>query len=245
MYKTTVFIVVFISLSIATVGARLLWDSGSKRSGDPIDLQNHLALDSLTNSRRPVYHGPFDEGQTNVRPGVEKVWVGNELKRSHFYSTHSVYNDVEFGTYLGSKLNSNMSQSFDVDATQEYIASFMDRPSMNRSSRGSSSSRHGGGSASNRSGSGSGGGSVGKSVPGYLNDPVPEIDVADGGNPEIPDWVYPPVSTENLGDFPADSRKNPFRPINSFTPVPEPATMLLFGAGLASLVGYRLRRKKS
>jgi hypothetical protein len=27
-------------------------------------------------------------------------------------------------------------------------------------------------------------------------------------------------------------------------PVPEPATMILFGAGLAGLVGVRLRRKK-
>lgn len=254
MYKITVFIIVFISLSIVTVGARLIWDSGSKKSARAIDLQNDIALDSLTNSRWPVYHGSIDEGQTNVRPGGGKVYGGNGLQPSHFYSPHSGHNGFEFDTHFGSRSNSNSSQFFDVDATQEYVASLEDLASMDRSRHDVSSSRLGGGSASTRSGgggsvgggSGSGSGSGDNGLPGYSRDPVPEIeDVANGENPEIPDWVYPPVSDEILGAFPIDSPKGHFIPVDSVSPVPEPATILLFGAGLASLVGFRLRRKKA
>jgi hypothetical protein len=260
MYKIIVFIVVFVSLSIVTVGANLIWNGDSETSGARIGLGNGSVLDLLTTDTElppelPIYNKLSGGRQPNVGP-VEKIQVGPAVKihRSTFPSAHSEYNYVEFDTHLGPGSNSNMSQLFDVDATQEYIASFLSRPRMNRSG-GIGTNGSGGGSAvgTNGSGGGSGGGTNGgggNGIEGYLNDPVDEIDVADGGNPVIaaviPDF-YPPVGGENPGDFPDDLGKNLLspRPVNSAAPVPEPATMLLFGAGLASLVGYRLRRRKS
>lgn len=56
------------------------------------------------------------------------------------------------------------------------------------------------------------------------------------------------LSIADAGDFVLDSgvfiQGSSFGNVDPVDPVPEPATMLLFGTGLAGLVGARLRRKK-
>lgn len=245
MYKIAVFILVIISLSIVTVGASLIWDRGFKRSGPPVDLQNDIALDSFTNIRPPAYNAPFDEGQKDLGQGVEKVVIGNEIPRSRFSSVHTISNDVEFDPSPSSESIFYRPQSEDVDATQEHIASSRKPPSVNSTSRGSSPSRRGGrgsgGSGPSRATTSGGGPS-----PAITSGGDPNLPIISDGDPPLPiiSGIYPP-GHEPLDHFPGPPIRDNFGPSSSPAPVPEPATMLLFGAGLAGLAGYRLRRKKS
>lgn len=230
MYKTTIFLVVFISLSIVTVGANILWDRGSKKSGSPVDSQNQLALDSLSDPRWPAYTGPSEEGK-------KKVKSGDERERKSLYSNHSADHDAESDRSLGSKWDSK--EGFDVEATQDYIAALMARPDQNKRGGGIDSSSRGRGIGGRSGGGGGSSGSDGR---------VPEAyGVADGEKQDIPDWVtsYSPFGDEKPGDLPDELGTSYLMPFDLGNPVPEPATMILFGAGLASLVGYRLRRKDS